>query len=109
MPVIATQQVKLGPFAEEIKHSESAFTVEKDCFSMLSKEVKDHLFSMKDRNTVVLYGLEAHVCIRRTALDLLLRGYSVYLVVDAISSIDKNDRNVGISSLQQAGATLITF
>ena len=75
---------------------------------MLNDPVSAHFESLKKTN-VVLYGLEAHVCMRQTAFDLLEREINVHLVVDACSSMGHHDRNVGISSMQAAGVTLITF
>ena len=56
------------------------------------------------RDQVVLYGVEAHVCIKQTCFDLLNRGYGVHLVIDGISSICPHDRNIGIESMKLAGA-----
>ena len=45
---------------------------------------------------VVLYGVEAHVCMKQTCYDLLERDYAVHLVIDACSSMNHHDRNAGI-------------
>ena len=52
----------------------------------------------------MLYGAETHVCVKQTCLDLLEKGYGVHLVVDAISSMNHHDRNVGLESMKMAGA-----
>ena len=57
----------------------------------------------------MLYGVEAHVCVKQTCFDLLDLGYDVTLVVDAISSMNWHDRNVGIESMKMAGAQITTF
>ena len=75
---------------------------------MLTPEVKSKVESLK-RKTVVLYGMETHICVRQTAFDLLEDGYQVFIVVDAVSSMKQVDRNVGIKALSKAGAHLITF
>ena len=62
-----------------------------------------------ERLNVVLYGFETHVCVKQTALDLLEMGYNVHLVVDAVSSMEHHDRNVGIESIRDAGASLTTY
>ena len=76
---------------------------------MVDETVAAHLETLKGRNQAILYGLEAHVCIRQTALDLLERNYEVHLVVDACSSMNHYDRNVAIESLRDSGVSLITF
>ena len=100
----------MGPIAPEIlaEHPENVFHNEKATFSMLNDPVAAHLASLKRKN-VVLYGLEAHVCMRQTAFDLLELEHDVHLVVDACSSMGHHDRNVGIESMKEAGVTLITF
>lgn len=56
----------------------------------------------------VLYGIEAHVCIQQTALELLARGVQVHLVVDGVSSQRRGDRAIALANLAAAGASLTT-
>ena len=84
------------------------FKYEKKRFSMLTEEIDQKLQDMK-RRSIVIYGLEAHVCIRQTALDLLEKDFDVTLVVDACSSMSHGDRNTGIESMKEAGVNLVTF
>ena len=56
----------------------------------------------------MLFGIEAHVCVQQTTLDLLERGYNVHLVLDGVSSIREHDRNVAIKRLSEAGAVTTT-
>ena len=72
---------------------------------MVSESVEAHLKQIGHKN-VVLYGMETHVCIRQTALDLLERDYDVHLVVDVVDSVSQHDRNV---ALRDFGVSLITF
>jgi nicotinamidase-related amidase len=57
---------------------------------------------------VVLCGLETHVCVAQTALDLLADGHAVFLAVDAISSRHATDRDVALRRLEAAGAVATT-
>lgn len=57
---------------------------------------------------IVLCGLETHVCVAQTALDLLAEGYAVFLAVDAISSRHAIDRDVALRRLVAAGAVPTT-
>jgi len=63
---------------------------------------------LKDVNQVMLCGLETHVCILQTAVDLLERGYEVHLLVDAISSQRQQDRDVALARMDRLGAFLTT-
>jgi nicotinamidase-related amidase len=58
--------------------------------------------------TVVLAGLETHVCVAQTALDLLARGLGVFVAVDAVTSRHALDHDVGLRRLEAAGAVLTT-
>lgn len=57
---------------------------------------------------VVLCGLETHVCVAQTALDLLAEGYAVFLAVDAITSRHAVDRDVALRRLEASGAVPTT-
>jgi len=52
----------------------------------------------------LLVGIEAHVCIYQTAVDLLGRGYHVEVVTDAVSSRSAENRQIGLEKIRDAGA-----
>lgn len=76
---------------------------------MIDENVRPYLLSLQPRNQVVLYGVEAQVCVRQTALDLLEMNYDVHLVVDAVSSMNHHDRNIAIESLRDAGVMIVSY
>ena len=53
---------------------------------MLTQEVDDHFRSL-NKQSVVLYGCEAHICMKQTAMDLLARNINVFVVIDACTSM----------------------
>lgn len=57
---------------------------------------------------ILVVGIEAHVCVQQTALDLLADGFRVYLAVDAIGSRHKIDYETALRRMDSAGATLTT-
>ena len=57
---------------------------------------------------ILLSGIEAHVCVQQTALDLLANGFSVYVAVDAIGSRYKIDCETALRRMDSAGVTLTT-
>lgn len=61
-----------------------------------------------DRHQVVLAGLETHVCVAQTALDLLGRGYAVFLAVDAVAARHAIDHEAALRRLEAAGTVLTT-
>lgn len=62
------------------------------------------------RDTVVLAGMEAHVCVLQTGLGLLAHGFSLFVVVDAVGArgIRADDRALALERLRGAGAVLTT-
>ena len=61
-----------------------------------------------DVTSVVLAGLETHVCVTQTALDLLARGLAVFVAVDAVASRHVIDHEVALRRLEGAGAVPTT-
>ena len=103
IPVVATRHVQknFGDIEElitSVTHP-GRKVFDKTQFSMIEKPVLDYMKGFKERDQVVLYGVEAHVCMKQTGLDLLEKDYAVHLVIDACSSMNHHDRNAGIQAL----------
>eukprot|EP01147_Barroeca_monosierra_P008899 gene8899-1243_t len=77
-------------------------------FSMMIDEVQRDLQEEPERNNVVLFGIETHVCILQTALDLLEHGFDVHVVADGVSSRTMVDRHFALARMRQAGAQITT-
>jgi nicotinamidase-related amidase len=58
---------------------------------------------------VVLAGIEAHVCVLLTALDLLEAGYAVHVVADAVCSRTRDNWRIGLDQLRQAGVVVTSM
>merc|ERR1719277_405684 len=80
---------------------------EKTRFSMCTNEFLAHLEGLK-RKAIVVFGVEAHVCVQQTCLDLLARGYQVHVLADGVSSQRRFDREIAIERLRQSGAFITT-
>ncbi|XP_014667419.1 PREDICTED: isochorismatase domain-containing protein 2, mitochondrial-like [Priapulus caudatus] len=109
MPVITTEQYPkgLGHTVSELDVSQTIL-VTKTQFSMAVPEVVEHMKKMPDLKSIILCGIETHVCIQNTALDLLERGYDVHVVADACSSRSMVDRMFALQRVRDAGAFLTT-
>lgn len=83
---------------------------EKKKFSMITEEVESLLNTKEfvERDSVVLFGIEAHVCVQQTCLDLLQMGKNVHIVVDGVSSQQPFDREIALQRMSNAGAFLTT-
>ena len=91
----------------EIEITHAAATFAKTKFSMYIPEVKDFV-KQNSIKTVVLFGVETHVCVQQTALDLLSDGISVFIIADGCSSRTLTDRLFAIERLRQVGAIVTT-
>ena len=110
VPVLATEQYPkgLGPTVAPIaSRLATAQTTEKLSFSCCGSEAFRGCIPAAVE-AIVLCGLETHVCIAQTALDLLEAGLSVFLAVDAIGSRYALDHEVALRRLESAGAVLST-
>ncbi|KAG1664253.1 hypothetical protein FOA52_003507 [Chlamydomonas sp. UWO 241] len=112
VPVVCTEQYPkaLGPTCAELSEvlPPSSIVIPKTLFSMVTPEVEAELGKMPQVKQVMLLGIEAHVCVLQTTLDLLERGYEVHLLVDGISSQRPGDRAVALQRMVQSGAFLST-
>ncbi|WP_028389570.1 hydrolase [Legionella fairfieldensis] len=82
--------------------------VEKIQFSCLREPLFKHHLQILNKKQLVLAGIETHVCILQTALDLQEAGYEVFVVVDAVSSRAELDYQYGLQRMKQQGVHLVT-
>ena len=113
IPVIVTEQYPKG-----LKHTAGEIIerlpaelrpIEKSCFSSCGAE--DFISQLSSRNIkqVLVCGIEAHICVLQTSLDLLARGFEVFLVADCIASRRPENKEAALSRLIQAGAIHATL
>lgn len=105
IPVVVSEQnpTKIGGTVASIAAQLGEFSpVEKMCFSAWP----DARVAIEntERKTVLLCGLESHICVSQTALDLLDNGYTVFAAYDAISARQSQNRQVGWERMKGAGA-----
>ncbi|HUK83600.1 MAG TPA: hydrolase [Verrucomicrobiae bacterium] len=110
LPTLVTAQyIKgLGPVCAEIVEATPGITpMEKLAFSCCGSE--EFLRSLKDlrRQRIILCGIEAHVCIQQTAIDLM-KDYFVYVCADAICSRQWHDHKVAVERMRDCGAVITT-
>jgi isochorismate hydrolase len=66
-----------------------------------------HELRRQGRSQVVIGGIEAHVCVLQTAIDLEAQGFEAFVVADAIGSRSKTSRKLAIERLERAGADVV--
>jgi nicotinamidase-related amidase len=103
LPILFTEQQNLGEtiaeLREELKDIEPLIKLEFDCFE--SSAFTDRLSQLK-RTTLIISGIEAHICVTQTALHALAH-YKVQVVSDAVSSRSTHNREVALQRMRQAG------
>lgn len=85
--------------------------VDKTLFSMVTPEIVSQLPDTSKGETpldAIIVGIETHICVTQTTLDLLERGHRVYVLVDGVSSINPEERGIALARLRDAGATVTT-
>ena len=111
LPTLVTlQYVKgLGPLCAELEEGMAGLpAMEKLTFSCCgSAEFVDILKGLR-RQRIILCGVETHVCVQQTAIDLMDAGYFVNVAVDAVCSRCDRDRDVAIDRLRDCGAIITT-
>lgn len=111
VPVLASEQYTKG-LGVMVKPLSNYYTQEK-ChekvhFSCMQVPSYIQHIEQAKKNQLVLIGIEAHVCVLQTALEMKEAGYSVYVVVDAVSSRNEIDLKYGLKRMKQEGIYLIT-
>ena len=104
IPALVSQQntAKIGATTDAIQTALGPFSpLEKMRFS--AWEAARAPLEKLGRKTVLLCGLESHICVAQTALDLLENGYTVFGIYDAISSRQAWNRQIGWERMKGAG------
>jgi nicotinamidase-related amidase len=109
MPVQATEQYPkgLGPTVPELARRLPE-RPDKVAFSSCAAAGVVEAFHRAARPKVVLAGIETHVCVLHTALDLLALDFRVFVPVDAVGARYRIDHDTALRRLEQAGAVLTT-
>lgn len=112
LPIILTEQYPkgLGKTVTQIQQSLKSYQpIEKLSFSSIGDDgFKARLKELKSTIAIILSGVETHVCILQTALDLLASGYKVYVAADATCSQRKLDWEMGLRVMDKADAIITT-
>ena len=106
IPIVVTEQYPkgLGATVPEVAEHLPADTepLPKTVFSAAAAEG----FDLGGRGQAIVCGIETHVCVNQTVLDLLDRGLEVHVVADAVGSRSEANRELGLAKAEHAGAWL---
>jgi nicotinamidase-related amidase len=112
LPALVTEQYVrgLGPTVERLRNTlqecGSYEPIEKNCFSAAGCEPFSARLAALQRDQVLVAGVETHVCVYQTCIDLLAEGLQVTLVADAVSSRTERNRELALRRLEREGVRI---
>ena len=111
IPIIVTEQKpdKLGPTVLELTtFLDKISPIEKESFSGWGKrEFSESVLGLK-RKQIIVTGIETHICVYQTAIDLVQNDFEVHVIADAVSSRKRLDHNCGLECVRAGGALVAT-
>ena len=107
IPLIVSEQYPkgLGQTIPCLKNHKQKY-VEKTAFSLLKEDGLLDLLKSYNKKQVILFGIETHICVYQTAMDLINNGFEVILVKDACKSRKDYEYNTGIDLMRQNGVQI---
>jgi nicotinamidase-related amidase len=112
VPLMVTEQYSkgLGSTIPSVKNNFTAFKpIEKISFSCCDESRFLRELNLLNKKYIVLAGIEAHVCVLQTVIDLVESGYHPVLVEDCVSSRKEKDKMVAIDRMRREGAIITTY
>jgi len=112
LPILVTEQyVKglgptVGPVREALERFDAYKPLEKFAFSCFGDEAFEDRFDEKEISTLVVVGIESHVCVMQTALDALDRDTNVYLIAEATGSRNPRHKDEALQRMRDQGAII---
>ncbi len=111
VPIVVTQQYTkgLGNTIKPINDAIGNFSyIEKLTFSCYREPSFIKVMNRTGKRNVIIMGIESHVCILQTALDLLYNNFNPVVVIDAISSRKKEDMEIALWRMRDVGCIMTT-
>ena len=112
IPVLVTEQYKKG-LGETIESINSllvdAVHSEKIAFSCCDEPSVVEQIEISKKRFVIIAGIESHICVLQTAIDLKERGYIPVVIEDCVGSRKENDKKVAVERMKQEGVIVSTY
>jgi len=109
IPIYVSEQVpeKLGPTIKELKEMlPNIYLFSKKAMSCCGEPKFVNELKSKNIKQIAVCGIEAHVCVLQTSLDLIQNGFQIHLVTDAITSRLAHNKPIGIEKIKNAGGII---
>lgn len=116
IPIFATTQLraKLGDTCPELRLDtpdgfKTKAHADKSRFSMYTPEVRQALEALgPEKRECAIVGIESHICVTQTTLDLLANKHKVYIIADGVSSCNREEIPIALARLRSEGAIVTT-
>lgn len=110
IPLVVTEQYPkgLGNTSERLNLPDEKYLIEKISFSCFDCETFIEKIKELDVDSIVLFGIEAHICILKTALDALKNNINVHVVADAITSRTSENKLLAIERMIQSDVFIVS-
>lgn len=112
VPIIVTEQYTkgLGRTIAMLEESLDKYEpIEKITFSCCGEPNFLSALANSGKKNVLVFGIEAHVCVLQTTIDLLANNFKVIVIEDCISSRKPNDKTIAVERFKSEGAMLSTY
>lgn len=113
IPSIFTQQYTkgLGMTIQELQDGEDQKFeyLEKITFSVYEDALARTIIDNKNVQHIIICGIEAHICVLQTVIDLVAKGYHVIVIEDCIDARVHNDKQYALKRMKQEGAVISTY
>lgn len=112
IPILVTEQYPKGlgtTLDPLVSLLDEVNTIEKISFSCCGAPGFMSALEILDRKRVVICGIEAHVCVLQTVIDLVERGFTPVVVADCISSRNLEDKMIALERMRQEGALITSI
>jgi nicotinamidase-related amidase len=112
VPIVVTEQYTkgLGPTILPLQQLfGDAKPLEKMAFSCCDDQAFMHQLDALQKKFIVITGIESHVCVLQTTIDLLEKNYIPVVVEDCVSSRRLNDKIMAINRMRRMGAVITTY
>jgi nicotinamidase-related amidase len=111
VPMLASEQYPKGlgrtvPALRELLPTETLF--DKTHFSCLGESGMSERLQQQQRRQIIICGMEAHVCVLQTALDIKAAGFTTIVVADAVSSRRSESYELGLARMRDVGVTIVS-
>ncbi|HBH49225.1 MAG TPA: hydrolase [Bacteroidales bacterium] len=112
VPIVVTQQYTkgLGPTDDDVNKAIGNFSyIEKMAFSCYRQSDFIKVLNKSGKRNVVIMGIESHICVLQTALDLLYNNFNPVVVTNAIGSRKAEDKQIALWRMRDVGSIMTTY